>query len=557
MKFKEYKKIKGIFKFEDICWCFSENVDERVKKAALKINNSDCGNKKIFVSHENKTSEGYTIIITEDTIRIFGESAAGAFYALMSLKYIVAENAGVINCCEIVDSPDMKIRGFYQDTTRGRIPTVETLKKLIDTMAECKLNMLQLYVEHSFDFKEYDFCKDELGYLTVAEIKEIDEYCKERFIDLVPSLSCFGHLYHLLQHDKYKHLCELKDYIPESHHYRERMSHHTINPLLSESFDLITSLIDQHMTAFSSEYFNICCDETFDLGTDVNKGYDKAELYTNFVTKLIKYVESKGKKVMMWGDIVLEHSEIANSLPESIMYLNWDYERNPNEENVKKLSEKNQVMCPGTWAWVGFSERIGISIQNILKLASLGYKYNAAGILNTNWGDMGNLASIDMAMYGMLLGATVSWDKEFDNISEFENSISQNYYGTSCAIKALRFFDEILPLSNWTHLMLNTLAESNTLEFYETKIKENSAIIKELENATFKNDKIKNDFIITAQGYSFLMKWCANKQGFKIELDVNFNEWLIEYEKAWLNDSKQSELSSLKKLFVEFESNCN
>ena len=56
-----------------------------------------------------------------------------------------------VPCLHIKDKPDFKYRGFYQDVTRGKIPTVDTIKKLIDTMAYYKLNSLQLYVEHVFE----------------------------------------------------------------------------------------------------------------------------------------------------------------------------------------------------------------------------------------------------------------------------------------------------------------------------------------------------------------------------------------------------------------------
>ena len=135
--------------------------------------------------------------------------------------------------------------------------------------------MLQLYIEHTFEFKEYEFCRDKFGYLTKDEIRELDKYCKSKFIELIPSISTFGHLYELLSCDKYKHLCELRDFTPKYHYWWERMMHHTINPELDESFELIKSLIDQYLEVSTSDKFNICCDETFDLGTGVNKGKDK------------------------------------------------------------------------------------------------------------------------------------------------------------------------------------------------------------------------------------------------------------------------------------------
>ena len=109
----------------------------------------------------------------------------------------------------------MEYRGFYHDTTRGKVPKVETLKMLIDQMAYYKLNSLQLYVEHTFDFKEYATTKERTGYFTAEEIKELDDYCYENFIDFIPSLSCFGHLQELLEIPEYKHLCVLENHEQE------------------------------------------------------------------------------------------------------------------------------------------------------------------------------------------------------------------------------------------------------------------------------------------------------------------------------------------------------
>ena len=66
----------------------------------------------------------------------------------------------------IEDEPDFKYRGFYHDITRGKIPKVETIKRLIDNMAYYKLNSLQLYVEHTYEFKEFSDDIERTGYMT-------------------------------------------------------------------------------------------------------------------------------------------------------------------------------------------------------------------------------------------------------------------------------------------------------------------------------------------------------------------------------------------------------
>ena len=49
------------------------------------------------------------------------------------------------------------------------------------------------------------------------------------------------------------------------------MAHHTINTSDPESLQLIEGMISEYMELFTSRQFNICADETFDLGRGRNK----------------------------------------------------------------------------------------------------------------------------------------------------------------------------------------------------------------------------------------------------------------------------------------------
>ncbi len=547
---KKIEKASGVCSAESFAWQFDEGVDERVIRAAKRICDSGTGT-PVYVDHENDGDEGYTLCVENDGIKIFGKSAAGAFYALMTLKMLAKASDGKIECCDISDAPDFPYRGFYQDTTRGRIPTLDTLKKLADTMAEYKLNSLQLYVEHSYEFKEYEFCRDQLGCLTKAEIQELDAYCRERFIELIPSLSSFGHLYHLLQSEQYKHLCELKDYTPTRHHYMERMAHHTINPLLDESFELVKSLMDQHMEAFTSDKFNICCDETFDLGRDVNQGHDKGELYINFVKKLVAYLESKGKTVMMWGDIALQHPERLSEFPESLTFLNWYYDADAPENRFEALANKKQIVCPGTSAWCGFHERVDIEEINITKLARYGKKYGALGVLNTNWGNIGNPASVDMAMYGLILGAACAWCADAEPTEEFKQFISDCHYGCSEAMDILTTLSRACTHANWLTYNWDWLHYAdNSQSGFEGSQAVIKSIIEQIKKADFKDSKLKNEFLLAAEGDSLLCEWSAANEGFSAPSDIDFSEWSERYKKNWLDDSKRGELYELISVFT-------
>lgn len=124
---------------------------------------------------------------------------------------MAAQCGAVLPAVTIEDEPDIPNRGFYHDITRGRVPKLSFLKKMADKMAYYKMNQLQLYIEHTFLFRDFsEIWRDDTP-LTAAEILELDRYCAERGIELVPSLSCFGHLYKVLSSQGYSHLCELED----------------------------------------------------------------------------------------------------------------------------------------------------------------------------------------------------------------------------------------------------------------------------------------------------------------------------------------------------------
>lgn len=366
-----------------------EGVDKRISALASKV---PSGNTQVRVNIGTGDGEGYKITFDGEIV-VDADSVKGAFYAIQTIRQIVKN--GYYDVKEINDAPDFDVRGFYYDITRGRIPTLESLKNLVDTLAYHKINMLQLYVEHVFPFKEYDGIYQRTGYITAEETKELDKYCQENFIELVPSLSCFGHLYELLQTEKYKHLCELPDYEPQTIYWQQRMAHHTIDPSNPDSFELIKSLIDQYMPLFTSDKFNICCDETFDLGKGRNVGKDVGELYVGFVKKVLEYVRSKGKLPMMWGDIINAHTELIDELGETV-FLSWGYDANVKPDTINKIRDagKMQYVCPGCSNWTSLIEMVQTSVPNIYKMTKYGYEVGAKGVLNTCWGDYGHISPI-------------------------------------------------------------------------------------------------------------------------------------------------------------------
>ncbi len=572
---KKLKKTGGFVCLKGFRIVITSECDNRIFRAALKLRDEiydetglelsvtrALGNpdpaKKILISAGKKKTEGYTLSASSDSIAIKGDSLAGAFYGIQTLRQIVESCGELIPCCEIKDAPDMSYRGFYHDASRGRVPTVEGCKKMIDFLAYYKHNSYQLYIEHTFDFDEYKGIYKAYGYLTAEEIIEIDDYCYENFIDFVPSLSTFGHLFRLLESDKYKHLCELDSYTAYKNPWVNTMLHHTINASDPDSIKLICSLIDQYVPLFRSKYFNICCDETFDICNGKNAGKDKGELYLEFTLKIIDHLKSLGKTVMMWGDVVLNHPETMSRFPDDMVMLNWNYANEPPVENVAKFAEQrfSQIVCPGTACWNQFVEVVGYAEQNISKMVSAGVKSKVMGMLNTSWGDYGALCPMTCTLYGCVLGAALAWNGKTPAMtSAFDLQVSESVYGDPSGevVRLIRQVGDCENILSWG-IFINAYFDNRM--YYideETPLPADSRPYRDNALRAF---KLADEFRALPVQSDIISDLCLMTEGLGI-VNLKFADlidktnsvdpaqvelWCEKYVEAWTRDDKLSEV---------------
>lgn len=536
----------------------------------LRTCSAECTGKgcaRVRISH-GEAGEGYTLDIDDGGVRIVGDGAAGAYYGVQTLRQIIHEYGDSLPHCRIEDKPEFAERGFYHDVTRGRVPTLKQLCHITDLLAYYKINSLQLYVEDAFEFVEYDGIMTPENVLTAEEITALDDYCYDNFIELVPSLATFGHLYNLLQSDKYKHLCEMEDWKPEKMYWLEKMAHHTIDVSNEESIKLISSLIDQFIPLFRSDRFNICCDETFDLCRGRNAGKDAGEEYFKFLMKIIEHVKSRGKTVMMWGDIALSHPDKLHYIPKDTVMLNWTYVSDPDEGKVKAFADAglNQIVCPGTSSWNRFVEEIDRSEGNITRLADYGAKYGALGILNTNWGDFGNICPFNCSLYGMVIGAQKGWRCSAVLTEEFEEAASSLLYDSDDVnvISLIRTMGRCERSCDWMEFMYwysaNTVEGKTTELACDTDaaiahIAELDGVIAALRGIGEDDERI-SDLILSCRAIQLMNRVCLKIKGVegytdRVTLLYDVEAWLKPYRESWLRENKLSQLDLVDRFMHE------
>lgn len=561
-KVKQQEIKKGYLKYKAVKYDKSI-YDYRILNALEKLPFDDNG-AGLTIEIIGDSGEGYELWIREDVIEIKADGLAGAFYGIQTLRQAFVNEK--IPCVYIKDEPDFRYRGFYHDITRGKVPKVETIKKMIDKMAYFKMNALQLYVEHTYEFEEYRDLNEKTGFLTGEELRELDAYCKANFISFEPSLSTFGHLFELLNQEKYKHLRVRKEAQFIYNFWANRMCHHTIDPLQEESIELVKSLIDQFDVNFTADYFNICGDETFDLKNYPDQSIDTGRLYIDFVKKIVEHLQSKDKKVMMWADILLEHPEIIEELPEDVCLLNWEYSELPEEERIRKIAAlgRQQIVCPGIQAWNRFCERISSAEKNISNMAEFGRKYGAIGLLNTNWGDWGHQNSIELSMYGLTLGAAKSWNIDMAIDEVYYDALNTLLYEHEQGVQMVKIVSDMQYKIHWTHLVMlyyqmrygepMAYASGEMTKEIVLQLQQELKHLRELlEDVTWKNDEFRQELLLAAEGTCIVAELQAMLQGNSVKRITNTEAWLSKFSKKWLQKNKRSEVHELEKFFKNCE----
>lgn len=375
-------------------------------------------------------AQAYRVEIGEDNIILSGGGEAGTLYAVGTFCQIVEQCAGALPCMQIEDEPDFLHRGYYLDQTRGRVLKLDELKKVVDRLCRYKINEFQLYVEHSYLFRDLSEMWREETPLTAEDILELDRYCMERQIELIPSLASFGHLYMLLSTKSYGSLCELEYSWNQPFSFWDRMAHHTINVADDASLRLVENMIEEYMVLFTSNRFNLCADETFDLGKGKSRVIAREKsvhrIYVDYVKELCHFLIERGKQPMFWGDILIDEPGLITELPEETICLNWGYAPDQGEEESRKIAETGvaQYLCPGVSGWNQWMNKIPDSYQNIVRMCSHARKYHALGILNTDWGDYGHVNAPDFSIPGLIYGAAFSWNREIMPMEEINRQIS-------------------------------------------------------------------------------------------------------------------------------------
>jgi hypothetical protein len=363
-------------------------------------------------------AQGYLLEIRPQGISIVSADAAGAFYGVCTLlQWLQGQPDPQVECVRIEDWPDFPARGVLLDISRDRVPTMETLYELVDRLAGWKINQFQLYMEHTFAYQAHPEVWRDASPITSQEQLDLDHFCRERFIELVPNQNSFGHMERWLKHPRYAPLAEIHGEFQTP--WGIETGPFSLAPVDPGSKALVHSLFDELLPHFTSRMVNVGCDETFDVGQGRSREQcdllGSGRVYFNYLHSILDDILNRDRQPQFWGDIIVNHPDLVKELPSGVIALEWGYEAgHPFIEHAAQFNAANVpfYVCPGTSSWNSLAGRSDNALGNLRNAAENGTTQGAIGYLITDWGDHGHWQVPPVSWLGFAAGAAYGWCKE-------------------------------------------------------------------------------------------------------------------------------------------------
>jgi hexosaminidase len=352
--------------------------------------------KKFIKAPQN--AEHYSFVSTPNGVSISGNSYVGSFYGVQTLIQLLPVNFTdgqlPIAAVNIEDEPRFAYRGMHLDVGRHFF-SVDFIKEYIDFIALYKMNTFHWHLTEDqgwrIEIKKYPKLttigayrngtiighapgtgNDKIkygGYYTQKQIKEIVQYAANRFITIIPEIEMPGHASAAIA--AYPELSCFPEKNTPTPQNKQLWSGDTTGKQVQQSwgvfddvfcpseytFHFIENVLDEVMQLFPSKYIHIGgdeCPKNYWKASALcqqlmkEKGLkDEHELQSYFIQRVEKYINSKGRQIIGWDEI------LEGGLAPNATVMSWRGEKGGIEAAQQK---HNVIMTPGAWCYFDHSQ---------------------------------------------------------------------------------------------------------------------------------------------------------------------------------------------------------
>jgi glycosyl hydrolase family 20 len=379
--------------------------------------------------------QGYRLAVTPQRVVIEAATPEGRFHGVQTFRQLLrAHPDGIIPCVRIQDAPALQWRGISDDISRGQISKLEDFKAIIRQLAYYKINLYQLYIEDLFQFEGAAVGEPTPGALSKSDLAELVEEGRRNFVVVTPIFETLAHQERLLSRNEVRRFAEggasaSGAWGRLARPIREWIRRRVLRPDTDEAAPaafavdnsdaarFVTSLADQIAAVTGGPFFHIGGDEwepPARAGTVLPGGGSAEPGYGQYLGQVADHlIQRYGCRVMVYGDVILEHPEWARDLNRDVIVVDWQYHPQDDYPSLRRLRElgfRDLVASPGLWTWSRFYPNYAVAFANVSSFARVAQREAAAGCIAAAWEDDGaeNLRENNWAGYAF--AAAASWE---------------------------------------------------------------------------------------------------------------------------------------------------
>jgi hypothetical protein len=316
------------------------------------------------------------------------------------------------------------MNGVMFDCSRNAVLKVESIKKILRTMALMGLDTFMLYTEDTYTIEDEPYFGYMRGRYTFEELKECDDYADIFGIEIIP---CIQTLSHLEQFLKWKVAEVYKD------------SNDTLLVGGEKIYTLIEKMIVSASAPFRSRRIHIGMDEAEGMGRgryiDLYGNCDRYKAFMEHLDKVLEIVKRYGLRPMMWSDMFIKlgssrsdyydldsviPAEVIEKLPGDLDLVAWDYYHGEQKYCEAFLRKHRSFKCNTIFAGGiltftgGFCTNYGATFANSNAALAACKEEGIREVFTTLWLDDGGENNIFTALLGLQLYAEHGYAGEVD-----------------------------------------------------------------------------------------------------------------------------------------------
>lgn len=338
--------------------------------------------------------------------------------------------------------------GTMLDCSRNAVMTVDSVKQWIDITADLGYNMLMLYTEDTYEIKEQPYFGYLRGRYSQAEIKQINAYCAQKGMELIPNIQTLAHLNTITRWPAFAPMIDQKDFLLVGD---ERV------------YEFIEQMIATVSKTHTSKYVLVGMDEARGLGRgkymDIHGICNVAEMFVYHIKRVAEIAEKYGKTILVWGDMFHtlmgpgKHKDlpedfdrtICEQIPDNVEIVCWEYDKPYVEFYDGRIKSHNRIR-ENSWftgafrSWHGLTPHNAYSLKHIKSVMTACDMNKVRDLFFGTWGDNG----AECSKYALLPSLFYA---------------AQLYKGITDETQIHKAFEEKFGVS-WEHYMLLDLPDS-------------------------------------------------------------------------------------------------